>query len=81
VCQDAGTVALAPGSGGRVVRVEVEADRCTGHGRCYVLAPEVFDSDDEGRALVVVTGELSPELEKQARIAEANCPEKAIHCA
>lgn len=28
--------------------VEIDTDRCSGHGRCYALAPEVFAPDDEG---------------------------------
>ncbi len=29
-------------------RVEIDTDRCSGHGRCYTLAPQVFAPDDEG---------------------------------
>jgi ferredoxin len=50
---------------------------CVGHGRCYSLAPEVFAPDDEGHCEILVE-DLPPELEHQARIGEANCPERAI---
>ena len=60
------------------MRVEIDAERCTGHGRCYTLAPEIFDCDDRGLGLVKGGGEIGPELEKSARSAVANCPEQAI---
>jgi len=28
------------------VRIRVDADKCTGHARCYGLAPELFSVDD-----------------------------------
>ena len=58
-------------------RIVVDADRCTGHGRCYTLAPDVFDADEVGHSVVLV-GEVSGELEAQAVTAEKNCPEGAI---
>jgi ferredoxin len=60
------------------VRVTIDPEACTGHGRCYTLAPGVFDSDDRGLGVVVVDGDIPPELEKAARQAVANCPEQAI---
>jgi ferredoxin len=60
------------------VRVEIEADACTGHGRCYMVAPLVFTSDDDGFGVVVVDGALDAEQLTEARSASANCPEKAI---
>ncbi|HEV3354696.1 MAG TPA: ferredoxin [Acidimicrobiales bacterium] len=61
----------------RPMKVMIETDRCTGHGRCYSLAPDLFDSDDEGHGLVNVD-ELPAERERQAQICIANCPEGAI---
>ncbi len=59
------------------MKVRVDADVCTGHGRCYVLAPEVFGDDERGRCVILLE-QLTPELEEPARRAEANCPEGAI---
>ena len=59
------------------MKVSVDSEKCTGHGRCYVLAPDVFDADDDGYS-VVRSAEVPPELEGQARIGEQNCPERAI---
>ena len=60
-----------------MTRVFVDADRCTGHGRCYTLAPDVFDADEVGHCVVLVT-DVSGELEAQAAEGERNCPEQAI---
>lgn len=64
--------------GPRSLRVEVDAERCEGHGRCYALAPELFEPDDLGNSRVVGDGSVPGELEEQARLAEANCPERAV---
>jgi ferredoxin len=60
------------------MRVRVDLDRCQGHSRCYSLAPEVFDVDDDGFAHVIIDGEVPAELEEKAALAVANCPERAI---
>ncbi|WP_020661472.1 ferredoxin [Amycolatopsis benzoatilytica] len=53
---------------------------CKGHGRCYLTAPELFDCDDEGFAIVAdeaTTAEQIAELDRAA----SNCPEQAITAA
>jgi ferredoxin len=60
------------------MRVEVNPELCQGHNRCYVLAPELFDVDDYGNAVVIGDGEVAPGLEDKARLAVGNCPEYAI---
>ena len=60
-----------------MARVSVDPELCTGHGRCYTLAPDVFDADEVGHSVVIVD-EVSGELEKHAVIGERNCPERAI---
>lgn len=60
------------------MRVEVNTDLCQGHNRCYALAPEIFDVDDYGTAVVIGDGSVAPELEEKAKLAAANCPEYAI---
>jgi ferredoxin len=59
------------------MKVRVDAARCVGHGRCYVLAPDVFGEDDRGHCVIEREG-VPPELAEQARIGEQNCPEDAI---
>ena len=61
------------------MHVAVDADACTGHGRCYALAPEVFGPDDFGHCEILVPdGEVPTGLEAQARTGRDNCPELAI---
>jgi ferredoxin len=60
------------------MKVGVDHERCQGHGRCYDLAPDVFGADDEGYVQLLVEGDLPPEAEASARIAVANCPERAL---
>ena len=60
------------------MKIVLDSAKCQGHGRCYALAPEVFESDDEGYAVLLVDGAVPPELEDQAQLAADNCPEYAI---
>ncbi len=60
------------------MRIDFDRDKCQGHGRCYALSPALFESDDEGYAVLLVTGDVPPELEGEARLASDNCPEFAI---
>ena len=60
------------------MKVWVDGDKCQGHNRCYALAPELFDVDDYGQAVVIGDGTVLPGLEDKARLAVANCPEYAI---
>ncbi|HEY2333139.1 MAG TPA: ferredoxin [Acidimicrobiales bacterium] len=61
------------------MRVSVDSAVCTGHGRCYVLAPEVFHADDDGYCTIPVA-DVPVALEAQALKGQANCPEGAITC-
>ena len=59
------------------MKVRVDLELCTGHGRCYELAPEVFDEDERGHCRIP-DEKVPAELENQALRAEANWPEHAI---
>ena len=58
------------------MRIVVDRSVCTGHGRCYALAPEVFDCDDDGFA--VVADGIDGDLAERARLGAQACPEGAI---
>ena len=61
------------------MHIFVDPERCTGHGRCYVLAPDVFDTDDFGHSVVLISEvQLGTDLERQVHVAVANCPVRAI---
>ncbi|MBA3654547.1 MAG: ferredoxin [Actinobacteria bacterium] len=62
------------------MRVAVDVERCEGHGRCYMTAPELFEADDIGNGRERGDGTVPPDLERKARVAVANCPERAITC-
>jgi ferredoxin len=69
--------ARSDAAGEEKLKVEHDADACVGHGRCYLLAPDVFDEDEQGHCVVKLVS-VHAELEKQARRAVENCPEDAI---
>ncbi|MCF6470276.1 ferredoxin [Nonomuraea sp. MG754425] len=60
------------------MKVRIDPERCQGHGRCYDLAPALFGEDDEGYGTVPGTGEVPAGREPDARLAVANCPERAV---
>jgi ferredoxin len=58
-------------------RLTIYRERCSGHGRCYVLEPELFGSDDDGYGQVLA-GEVPDERVPAAQCAVDSCPEHAI---
>jgi ferredoxin len=59
------------------MKVTVNYDLCEGHGRCVLIAPEVFalGEDDQSHVLIEHPGEeLRPGVEKAVRL----CPRQAI---
>jgi ferredoxin len=60
------------------MKVAIDTERCTGHGRCYVLAPALFTDDERGFGEVIGDGQVPPELEDLARTAARACPEQAV---
>jgi ferredoxin len=59
------------------VRIVLDTMRCTGHGRCYSLVPELFDSDDYGHS-ILRTPDVPIGLESRAQLAVENCPESCL---
>jgi ferredoxin len=59
------------------VHIRLDAERCQGHGRCYVLAPDLFDADDYGHCVLLVD-EIPAGREDDARSGVENCPEQAL---
>ncbi len=60
------------------MRVHVDQSRCQGHGRCYSLAPEIFEPDDIGNGVELNKGAVPNDLHELAMKAINNCPENAI---
>jgi ferredoxin len=61
------------------VRIDVDHDRCEGHGLCEDKTPAVFAVDDEGRVTHHFQGaEIPDEHVEEARAAAAVCPVAAL---
>lgn len=61
------------------MKVRVDSDLCTGHGRCYVLAGAVYQEDEEGfNAQLDSTIDVPAGLEEPALLGLKSCPEAAI---
>lgn len=61
------------------MKLHVDTDLCRGHGRCYTLAPNLLEDDDEG--YVTVRGQeitVPADQVDDARNAAGSCPERAI---
>lgn len=59
------------------MEIEFDHDACTGHGRCYSLAPELYEPDDDGYC-IDPGGPVPVDLVDAARRGADNCPEEAI---
>jgi ferredoxin len=65
--------------GGLTLHIHVDGTLCSGQGRCYTVAPDLLEPDDEG--FVTLKGssmEVPVGQEQSARRACAACPEDAI---
>jgi ferredoxin len=60
------------------MKIHVDRERCEGHGRCYALAPDLIEADDIGNGQEIGDGSVPADQEKSARLAVANCPERAV---
>jgi ferredoxin len=61
------------------MRLTVDAGKCSGQGRCYSVAPELLEADDEG--FVTIRGaavDVVPAMTGAARLAADSCPVGAI---
>jgi ferredoxin len=56
----------------------IDPDRCQGHATCFLLAPDLFEVDDEGRGSVTRPSINNDDDETQALVAVDRCPEGAI---
>jgi ferredoxin len=65
------------------MKVEIDLEVCVGHGKCYLVAPEVFQpGDDLGRAKMLrEVSTAEPDLLRRTKNAVAGCPEGALRFA
>ena len=63
------------------MELRVDWDICQGHGKCYLIAPDLFVPEDEWGRPLPTCPHIDPddtELLKLAQLAVQNCPERAI---
>ena len=60
------------------MKVRIDPEICQGQGRCFSIAPSLFDFDDLGSGVVIGDGSLAGDAVTLAQLAQANCPEHAI---
>jgi ferredoxin len=61
------------------MKIKIDHALCSGHGRCWEYAREVYDLDDNGyNKDRGKTLDVPPGKEEAARLGAANCPEQAI---
>jgi ferredoxin len=61
----------------KAIVVDVDIDRCQGHGLCNAVAPEIYALDDDGYCTIGRV-ELPVDRLDHARRGAKNCPEMAI---
>ena len=59
------------------MKIQLDLTKCQGYGNCVFAAPQVFDLDEAGKAVVLVE-EPPAELLASVRDAIADCPSRAI---
>jgi ferredoxin len=59
------------------MRVSIDTKKCQGHSRCAIIAADVFDVDDLGKA-VVLLDPCPEDFRAAAEEAAFSCPEGAI---
>lgn len=59
------------------MKVEINKEACIGCGACQMIAPEVFEINDDGVS-TVLTEEIEKDLEEKVNEAVDSCPTSAI---
>ncbi|SDS17879.1 ferredoxin [Jiangella sp. DSM 45060] len=59
------------------MKIIVEIDRCVGGGQCVMAAPDVFDQDDDGLA-VLLDDDPPASMSDDVQLAARLCPARAI---
>jgi ferredoxin len=59
------------------MKIEI-TNRCTGHGRCWAIGPNLVDADDDGFGQVRNDGFVAESSIDEAYTVERSCPEGAV---
>lgn len=60
------------------MRIEVDRNKCEGHGLCEQLGPLVYQLDDEGELVLLHEKSVPVELQDQAQSGARSCPVAAL---
>ena len=60
-----------------IMRIGTDTTRCVGAGQCVLIAPDLFDQDDDGLVTVIGSAPDRP-VGEAARQAARICPSGAI---
>lgn len=63
------------------MKIDVDLNKCEGHGLCVQVAPDVYGLDDEGYVFLKVQQPIPPELEDAAAAGARVCPVAALKVA
>jgi ferredoxin len=59
------------------MKIRVDKTLCSGHARCFAVAPELYEIDEVGFS-AIDEQEVPPGMEEVARRGADACPERAI---
>jgi len=60
------------------MKIVIDTAKCSGHGRCYDVAPDLFTDDARGYGQVIGDATVTDDLVPQAHAAVRACPEHAV---
>jgi ferredoxin len=60
------------------MHVEVSIPKCVASGQCVLIAPEVFDQQDDDGTVILLEDSPAPEYHDGVREAALVCPSAAI---
>ena len=61
------------------MRIEVDYDRCEGHGLCEEVAPTLFRIDEEGDLVALFPGDQVPRGQEDSAVSAVRaCPVSAL---
>ncbi|MEU5060105.1 MULTISPECIES: ferredoxin [unclassified Streptomyces] len=60
------------------MKISIDADKCCGAGQCVLIAPEIFDQDDDG-IVILLNPAPSDDAGGAVEDAIAICPADVIH--
>ncbi|WP_032388719.1 ferredoxin [Rhodococcoides fascians] len=60
------------------MKIEVDRNKCEGHGLCEQVGPQVYQLDGEGELTILQHDSVDPDLQAQALSGARSCPVAAL---